>query len=88
MNSKLKGSDFGSDNELFVEFKKCLLHCLIKCYETLWNFNHFKLLNLLMLKFIRYPECKSTLSLFLQSRNIAILPAKFRIVTDIGHLIR
>ena len=61
LNSKLNVSSFESDTEMFVEFKKCMLQCLIKCYRTLWNFNHFKLLNEIMIKFVKYEECQAVL---------------------------
>lgn len=42
MNAKAKIANFNNDHEVYSEFKKCLLECVVKCYRTLWNFNGAK----------------------------------------------
>lgn len=62
LNAKLKVSSFSADQELYKEFKKCMLQCVVRCLKSLWHFNHFKLLGELMMKFINYEECRRALS--------------------------
>ncbi len=54
INGKIKVDNFGNDQEVFREFKKCLLECVVKIYRTLWNFNYTKEVNELCLKFIKF----------------------------------
>jgi hypothetical protein len=54
LNMKAKIVNFGHDKELFREFKKCLLQCVVKLFNTLWNFNCSKELCELLLKFIKF----------------------------------
>jgi len=88
LNSKLNASSFGSDEELFLEFKKCILHCLVRCYNSLWNFNHFKLLNEVMLRFVKYQECRTVLQTYLSDKNIATLKIKSKIISGIAALLK
>ena len=61
LNAKLKLSNFEADQELFKEFKKCILQCVVRCFKSLWHYNHFKLLSDLMMKFVKYEECRVAL---------------------------
>jgi hypothetical protein len=88
LNSKLTPGDFQSDSELFHEFKKCILQCVVKCYHALWNFNHFKLLNELLLKFIKHEECKTVLRTFLADKNVATLKIKAKIISAVAGLLK
>jgi hypothetical protein len=88
LNSKLRAGDFSSDLELFKEFKKCILHCVVRCFRSLWNFNSFKLVSDLMMKFIKHEECTAALSEFLANKNIATLSAKAKIVNGIATLLK
>lgn len=88
LNTKLTSASFGSDDEMFKEFKRCILQCVIKCYRTLWNFNHFKLLNEVMVKFIKHEECRETLKSMLSDKNIATLKIKSKIINAIAGLLK
>lgn len=88
INSKLVVNDFAGDEELFREFKKCLLQSVVKCFQTLWNFNHFNLLSDLIIRFCKYPPAQTAISAFLADKNISTFKAKAKVIAGISALIK
>lgn len=88
INAKLAVNDFAGDDELYREFKKCLLQSVLKCFETLWNFNHFKLLSDLVIRFLKNDEARRSVAAFLADKNVSTFKAKARIIAELAALVK